>query len=98
MSAKKFREKPIEAMQYDGTPETATPIIEWVLDNGGTARYICSDPDRCNKYAGDCPHWIGVRTLEGEMRAILGDWVIRGVQGEFYRCKPDVFAASYVAV
>lgn len=41
---------------------------------------------------------IFVETLEGEMRADLGDWIIRGVQGEFYPCKPDIFAATYEPV
>jgi hypothetical protein len=34
-------------------------------------------------------------TLEGDMRVSVGDWVIRGVQGEFYPCKPDIFEATY---
>ena len=36
-----------------------------------------------------------IRTLEGDMRADLGDWIIRGVKGEVYPCKPDIFAATY---
>lgn len=36
-----------------------------------------------------------IDTLEGEMRADPGDWIIRGVKGEFYPCKPDIFAATY---
>ena len=40
------------------------------------------------------PH-INIVTLEGTMRAELGDFIIRGVQGEFYPCKPDIFAATY---
>lgn len=36
-----------------------------------------------------------IRTLEGDMRARAGDWIIRGVQGEFYACDPDIFAATY---
>lgn len=39
-----------------------------------------------------------VPTLEGDMRANLGDWLIRGVAGEVYPCKPDVFEATYEAV
>lgn len=38
---------------------------------------------------------IHIKTLEGEMRADPGDWIIRGVAGEFYPCKPDIFAATY---
>lgn len=36
-----------------------------------------------------------VKTLEGTMRADLGDWIITGVKGEKYPCKPDIFAATY---
>lgn len=36
-----------------------------------------------------------IDTLEGKMRADLGDWIIRGVNGEFYPCKPDIFAKTY---
>ena len=39
-----------------------------------------------------------IPTLEGVMRASLGDWIIKGVKGEFYPCKPDIFAATYDAV
>lgn len=39
-----------------------------------------------------------IRTLEGEMCARPGDWVIRGVKGELYPCKPDIFAATYEPV
>ena len=38
-----------------------------------------------------------VRTLEGDMRAEPDDWIIRGVKGELYPCKPDIFAATYEA-
>jgi hypothetical protein len=52
----------------------------------------------------DCPHdehdcyddaeWM-IQTLEGDMWARPGDWIIKGVQGEFYPCKPDIFEATY---
>ncbi len=42
--------------------------------------------------------YIMIPTLEGEMRADLGDWIIRGVKGEFYPCKPDIFEKSYEPV
>jgi hypothetical protein len=41
------------------------------------------------------PTAIDITTLEGVMRANVGDWIIRGVQGEFYPCKPDIFAETY---
>lgn len=43
---------------------------------------------------GDDPHYT-IETLEGAMRANLLDWIIRGVKGELYPCKPDIFAATY---
>ena len=39
-----------------------------------------------------------IRTLEGTMRADMGDWIITGVNGERYPCKPDIFAATYEPV
>lgn len=41
---------------------------------------------------------VYIETLEGVMKANPGDWIIRGVRGELYPCKPDVFAATYEAV
>ena len=41
---------------------------------------------------------IGITTLEGVMEASPGDWIIKGVKGEFYPCKPDIFAATYERV
>lgn len=51
-------------------------------------------------FAGDClipaerPNWA-IKTLEGEMLITNGDYVIKGIQGEFYPCKPDIFAKTY---
>lgn len=87
----KYRKKPvvIDAMEWDGTAAGATPIIDWVLAGGGTARYHDhSDP-------GQMDNGIDIDTLEGTMNASPTDWVIRGVQGEFYPVKPDIFAATY---
>lgn len=41
------------------------------------------------------PDYLTIKTLEGEMRADVGDWIIRGVKGELYPCKPDIFDATY---
>jgi len=45
-----------------------------------------------NVYA---PGIVSIETLEGTMWASAGDWIIKGVQGEFYPCKPDIFDATY---
>lgn len=38
---------------------------------------------------------LQIETLEGDMTAMPGDWIIKGVRGEFYPCKPDIFEATY---
>lgn len=38
---------------------------------------------------------LRIHTLEGTMQADVNDWIIKGVQGEFYPCKPEIFAATY---
>ena len=48
--------------------------------------------------AGDGSGAMEIVTLEGTMRADVGDWIIRGVKNELYPCKPDIFAATYEAV
>lgn len=53
---------------------------------------------RCNHYADfdfNGNPIIVIQTLEGDMTAIIGDWIIKGVNGEFYPCKPDVFEKTY---
>lgn len=81
-----YRKKPIEieAVHWDGSAEEAGPIIDWILSSSNrTARYRDDEP---------C---IVIDTLEGMMAATPGDWIIQGVQGEFYPCKPDIFKATY---
>lgn len=97
----KYRKKPvvIEAMEWNGNVEAATPIIDWILDNGGTARYHSAEPEtktiKGDVVQEESPAHIAIDTLEGVMRATKDDWIIRGVQGEFYPCKPDIFVATY---
>ena len=47
---------------------------------------------------GNLPHLLEVQTLEGVMTVRSGDWLIKGVHGEVYPCKPDIFAATYEPV
>lgn len=82
-----YRKKPvvIEAMQLrEGIDPW--PIIRWVRKNGGMI--------------GDHPTQRAflIVTLEGEHIVSMNDWIIKGVKGEFYPCKPDIFAATYEAV
>ena len=84
-----FRKKPveIEAMRLADAFDSAEPILHWIRNGGGTA-YL-------HLNCGGRETHLLIRTLEGDMIAALGDWIIRGVQGEFYPCKPDIFDATY---
>lgn len=53
------------------------------------------DPLQGTTVSTDAPPYLVVYTLEGNMRANPGDWVIRGVQGEFYPCKDNIFRETY---
>ena len=80
---KKYRKKPvvIEAMQF--TKEDKDRVFNWIT---------------CNRYpAFDRSGYptLVIQTLEGDMTAGLGDWIIKGVKGEFYPCREDIFLATY---
>jgi hypothetical protein len=84
----RYRKKPveIEAVEFDSWQDMED-IARWC---GGRVRSEAKPSDRT-----DVRYWIDIPTLEGVMQASMGDWIIRGVKGEYYSCKPDVFAASY---
>lgn len=67
-------------------------VIDAVLFNGKNwAEIECFVP--CGKYNDDGSFQI--QTLEGEYKCSIGDWIIKGVNGEFYPCKPDIFEKTY---
>lgn len=80
-----FRKKPvvIEAWKWDGV-STSPERPDWL--RGADVR------------ADHHEQVLHIRTLEGVMTASSGDWIIRGVKGELYPCKPDIFEATYDAV
>lgn len=95
MSALNFRKKPvvIQAMQFKGGwSGDGAVIADWV---GSHATWSsAAQATNENRDAGGVLH---INTLEGVMTAQEGDWIIKGVKGEFYPCKPDIFAATYEA-
>lgn len=85
-----FTKKPvtIEARQFDGTRESVARIICWMQDSGSDRNAFMTKDD--------CVGIVFViPTLEGNHRANTGDWIIKGVKGEFYPCKPDIFKQTY---
>lgn len=88
----KYRKKPvvIEAFCWTGGPDqTEDPI--WIIEpiKTGDVFFVDVGMPTCT---------LHIKTLEGEMTAQQGDWIIRGVNGELYPCKPDIFAKTYEAV
>jgi len=82
----KYRKKPviIDAIQYTGS--NGYFIGEW-------------SRSKVIERAGQCKRaYLQINTLEGWMTAIVGDWIIKGIKGEFYPCKPDIFEATYEVV
>lgn len=84
----KYRKKPIviEALQFTGS--NLAECLVWALGTSPESAEGCAIMN--------LPLFIP--TLEGDMRVSPGDWIIKGVKGEFYPCKPDIFAASYEPV
>lgn len=82
---KKYQKKPvtIEAVQWDGSEASEKEVLDF-----------------CGEFAESL--WlvdkIRISTLEGNVDASVGDYIIKGVHGEFYPCKPDIFAETYTEV
>ena len=95
-----FVKKPVvvEARQFTANADLPS-LLQWVTDHGGIAEIITTtrNHDKEHPYGFDYPT-IAINTLEGQMLASAGDWIIKGVLGEFYPCKPDVFEAVYSPV
>ena len=88
----KFKKLPVivEAVQFQADYQTASEIIEWI--NKETGFDPKSNLNPCaSYYYGD----LTIRTLEGDMHASKGDWIIKGISGEFYPCKPEIFEKTY---
>lgn len=88
----KYRKKPvvIEAFKYDGDLifSNGTPYApDWAMEANENGVFVWEGQ-------GD----LYIKTLEGNMLVTLGDFVIKGVQGELYPCKPDIFAETYEKV
>lgn len=86
----KFRKKPVVIEAYkvrDPLDDDTFPTPQWLLA-GITSGTV-------NAYTDG---HVEITTLEGVMRADVGDWIIQGVKGELYPCKPDIFEATYEPV
>lgn len=85
----KYRKKPVvvEAFQWTGGPLRCSGCPSWIVEaiESGVI-CVCADIGQ-----------LTIKTLEGVMGLRLGGWIIRGVAGELYPCKPDIFEKTYEA-
>ena len=97
----KYRKKPVvvEAIQLQGNDYSILSVLKFIGE--------VNEIDASNPFEQDSLHdyidkikegGLVIATLEGEMLASIGDYIIKGVQGEFYPCKPDIFGQTYELV
>lgn len=81
----KFRKKPvvIDAFQHKFDDTSTVPVPKWVFDASADGTFVWRDGE------------LHIKTLEGLMHVSEDDWIIRGVKGELYPCKPDIFETTY---
>ena len=84
---RKFVKKPVvvEAYQFDGNIRS--------IDN-----FPISEVGKFKVSSENGQYYLIIPTLEGDMKAVAGDWIIKGVKGEYYPCKPDIFEQTYDVV
>lgn len=80
----KYRKKPVE--------------IEAVQYTGDNFKEVCEFVGKILNMTDSEQNYIIIETLEGDMTASVGDFIIKGVHGEFYPCKPDIFEKTYELV
>lgn len=78
----KYRKRPVVIEAMQLTETNSLEVYNWI------------NTDQASK----CGSVVKIETLEGTMTANVGDWIIRGVKGEYYPCKPDIFEATYEKV
>lgn len=90
----KYRKRPvtIEAFQWDGDLKDSNGnyyVPDWAVEafESGTMYY--------KSILANMPPELIIHTLEGDHITNIGDYIIRGIQGELYPCKPDIFAETY---
>ena len=89
-----YSKKPvvIEAVQFNGFDQETGQVVlsdrpEWLVNEFGNRVLFFGEQDT-----------LTIQTLEGDMKASVGDFIIKGVEGEFYPCKPDIFEKTYEEV
>lgn len=96
-----FRKLPVEIEAFQMTEErrySNSDWPEWLHEAWQKPRGVAGSLHPTSHLHKHPDGTLSIMTLEGEHRVTPGDWIIRGVAGELYPCKPDIFAATYEAV
>lgn len=85
----KYRKKPV-----------VIEAVQWTGDNNEEINNFCGDSAKfvTSRLGNAVLYSLGIETLEGFMQASTGDYIIKGVNGEYYPCKPDIFEKTYEKV
>ena len=90
-----FRKKPVTVEAFQMTHEQMRSNVgwpKWLYEAFGL------DPSKPGSFFMDMKGDLVIHTLEGTHRVSVNDWIIKGVQGELYPCKPDIFEKTYERV
>lgn len=92
----RFRKKPvvIEAVQFSGNMEDWQEVYDFCRDHFGLSHLTGPHP----RHEDDGLYRASIETLEGTLFVDPLDWIIKGVKGEFYPCKPDIFTQTYEVI
>ena len=81
----------ISAVLFDGSTESIIALNSTKFGLDPVQLHVAGDEEKAN--GGN--DYITIPTLEGDMKASVGDYIIKGINGEFYPCKPDIFEKTY---
>jgi hypothetical protein len=96
-----FRKKPvvIEAHQFLGNTASVLEVYRFVNGPDSVVLKSALDHEKFESYAEVLiKTGLDIKTLEGTLKASVGDYIIKGINGEFYPCKPDIFEKTYESV
>jgi len=93
----KYRKKPIVIDAEQFFPDKK-PWPKGVENGPCYCGGLAQDGEQCEIHKPRGARYYIIRTLEGQIRVTLGDWIITGIKGERYPCKPDIFEATYEEV
>lgn len=88
MPVKRYKKKPVEVSVLQWTGDNILEVIDFLAHSP----HIVS---QCHLPSAKAPYYIDIFTLEGKMSVSLNDYIIKGVEGEFYACKPHIFDKTY---